>query len=163
MDFFLSSNRWGALVQPLAGAICQWGSSMLAKGQAALTEIHVNTGTVTSGRWPTVTPGSYKCQSRACTFPALWWLKSEVSLKRKHLCFSFLQVFACVVEPFLSAVTSHLFCVPGCYARAKGNQSGLQEVSWCFSCVAMVTESVSCRAAVEPTISCQTVSLQHYE
>lgn len=31
-------------------AICQRGSSILAKGQAALTETHVNAGTVTPGR-----------------------------------------------------------------------------------------------------------------
>ena len=71
----------------LDSAICHWGSSILAKGQAALTEIHVNAGGVTSGHWPTVTPASYKCLSHACPFVALCWRKLEVFLKGRWIFF----------------------------------------------------------------------------
>lgn len=71
----------------LDSAICRWGSSILAKGQAALTEIHVNAGGVTSGHWPTVTPASYKCLSHACPFVALCWWKLEVFLKGRWIFF----------------------------------------------------------------------------
>lgn len=126
---------------------------MSAKGQAAVTKIHVNTGRVTSGRWPTVTPDSYKCLSRAFTFHATMWLKLEVSLKGTWI----------PAPPFcqylLTSITSHLLWGPGCYVKQKGNQSGLQEVScWCFSCVPMVTESVSCCVTVNVSISCQNLS-----
>lgn len=92
---------------------------MLVKGHGALTEIHANAGQVTSGRWPIVTLGSFKHQSRVCPSTALCWLKLEAFLKGETL-FPRALVPVAVVKPLRSAATGFLFWVPGCYIRAEG-------------------------------------------
>lgn len=134
----LSPLKWCYLCQ-----LRQWDSSMLAEGQVAVTKIHVNAGRVTSGRWPTVTPDSYKCFSREFTFCAALWLELEVSLK---------AICPSAAFWFYAPVTIHLLWGPGCYVKGSGKLLGLQDVS----CVPMVTKSVSCCAVFD--VSCQSLS-----
>lgn len=56
--FFGLSKRFNGLHANSQSYLCwwsQWSSNMLAKGWAAVTEIHVNASRATSGHWPTVT------------------------------------------------------------------------------------------------------------
>lgn len=115
---------------------------MLAKGQAAVTEIHLNTGRATSGHWPTVTPSSCACHVRLRFMPSAGSTWNYL-LKGQVLQLLFLVSAA---EPFLCCHYC-LFWGPVYYVRGKLNQPGLQEASWYFSCAVMVTKTLS-RAAV---------------
>ena len=107
---------------------------MWFKGQAVLSEIYVNTGGVNSCRWPTVTPSSHKCSSRALTCPAPWWLKLKWCLKGKGISAPPLPRSpapsrCCCTFPLCCHQPSILRL--GCYIR-EGKRAGLQEVCWIF-------------------------------
>lgn len=78
---------------------------MLAKGQAAVTEIHLNTGRATSGHWPTVTPSSCACHVRLRFMPSAGSTWNYL-LKGQVLQLLFLVSAA---EPFLCVVITVYF------------------------------------------------------
>lgn len=118
-------------------AISQQGSRKLAKGQPAGWKNHVNTGRVTPGHWPTVTPAvGHVC---VCSGPSTdgkqeWLLKGNTF----YLCGA--PAPLSVVEP--SHRWLDLFWGLRSYVSGEGIQLGLPEVGWWFTCVAMVKEFV---------------------